>query len=110
MSKPTSKLLAFPVPEQHKQVWYTWGPVLGRYEPFGVELLRDTKNGNWFIVTPQSSSTVPFFVAQLSTDEIELPALPEAELDKIGNSDEERRFARVVAFMEWLMQMLKRHA
>lgn len=101
----TSKLLNFPVPAEHKRVWYTWGPVLGAYEPLGVELLRDTKNGNWFILDNKGTrcSTIPAYVAELATREVPEASAPDLAADA-------RIEMRVYEFMEWLMTMLKRHA
>lgn len=112
----TSKLLNFPVPAEDKRVWYTWGPVLGAYEPLGVELLRDTKNGNWFIITAKGTSceTVPCYVTRLATDDNVISkarALADSERVAAGlNTKEELKASRVMLFMEWLMTMLKRHA
>ena len=107
----TSKLLNFPTPAEHKAVWYTWGPVLGAYEPLGVELLRDTRSGNWFIIDNKGtrSSTIPAFVAELATGQVKpVTAIPGEGCSE--RLDEEILLARVYQFMEWLMTMLKRHA
>lgn len=112
----TSKLLNFPVPAEDKRPWYTWGPVLGQYEPLGVELLRDTKNGNWHIITAKGTSceTIPCYVTRLAlNDNVISEARAKADAERVAqflNTEEELKASRIALFMEWLMTMLKRHA
>ncbi len=112
----TSKLLNFPVPAEDKRVWNTWGPVLGQYEALGVELLRDTKTGNWFIITAKGTSceTVPCYITRLAMDDnVISEARAKADAERVAqglNTEYELKASRVMLFMEWLMTMLKRHA
>jgi hypothetical protein len=105
-----SKLIPFATPSEHKQVWYTWGPVLGRYDALGVELLRDTKTGNWFIVSARGTccSTVPAYVSELAEGMVEMP---QSSLPIPDDMTREQFFrSKIYPFMDWLMGMLKRHA
>lgn len=106
----TSKLLNFPVPAEDKRPWYTWGPVLGQYEPLGVELLRDTKNGNWHIISSKGNqcSTIPSYVSELAEGMVELPASALPIPDDMTRDEFYR--SKIYPFMDWLMAMLKRHA
>lgn len=113
---PDSKLIPFATPAEHKNAWYTWGPVLGRYDVLGVELLRDTKNGNWHIITAGGTSceTIPCYVTRLALNENVISEdQAKAESERVAaflNSEEELLASRIMRFMDWLMAMLKRHA
>jgi hypothetical protein len=95
-----SKLIPFSTPEKHERPWYTWGPVLAKYDALGVELLRDTKNGNWHIITQQGNSceTIESFVCELAARAFTTPGISYDE-----------GMSTMSLFMEWLMKMVMRH-